>query len=297
MTLSAVDHVIVAVEDLDAAVRDYEALTGRAVSLTGEHPDHGTANALFQLENTYIELVTPRGEGIFADMLREKLASTGPGLMGLAFNTSDADATSAAWRAKGLAASDPTPGEGHSADGPVRRWRSVYLPQKDALGLFLFAIEHVSDASSRPLAQPTGAEAATFHAVDHVVINTPDGDKANTVFGDAMGIRLALDRDAPQWSARMMFFRLGGITLEVIQRYGDEKTLPMAPDAPSEYWGMAFRAKDVAAAQARLAAAGVNVSEVRKGRKPGTLVATVRDRSCGIPTLIVGPDPDAAEAA
>ncbi|MEO0962858.1 MAG: VOC family protein, partial [Pseudomonadota bacterium] len=137
----------------------------------------------------------------------------------------------------------------------------------------------------------------TFHAVDHVVVNTSDGDKAISVFGDKMGIRLALDRDAKQWGARMMFFRLGGITLEVIQRYGDEKTPAMPLDAPSVYWGMAFRAHDVAAAQARLASNGVNVSEVRKGRKPGTLVATVRDKSGGVPVLIVGPDPDAAPDA
>ena len=36
-----------------------------------------------------------------------------------------------------------------------------------------------------------------------------------------------------------------------------------------------------------LAAAGVEVSEVRTGRKPGTRVLTVRSSACGIPTLLV----------
>ena len=36
-----------------------------------------------------------------------------------------------------------------------------------------------------------------------------------------------------------------------------------------------------------LAAAGVDVSDVRTGRKPGTRVLTVRSGTCGIPTLLV----------
>jgi hypothetical protein len=32
---------------------------------------------------------------------------------------------------------------------------------------------------------------------------------------------------------------------------------------------------------------GVEVSEVRTGRKPGTRVMTVRSGTCGVPTLIV----------
>jgi hypothetical protein len=33
--------------------------------------------------------------------------------------------------------------------------------------------------------------------------------------------------------------------------------------------------------------AGIDVSEVRTGRKPGTRVMTVRSGTCGIPTLLV----------
>lgn len=293
MPLQSIDHILIAVKDLEAATRDYEVLTGREVSLKGTHPDYGTANTIFQLENTYVELISPAGTGPFADILNAHLDNHGDGLFGIALGTTDAAGTSAEWQAKGINATPPQDGAGHAPDGSVRKWQNVFTPQEDVLGLFMFAIEHQSDAGSRPQAKPLGPVDATFHGVDHVVVNTPDGDKAVSLFGDAMGIRLALDRDAKQWGARMMFFRLGGITLEVIQRYGDDKTPPMAMDDPSVFWGMAFQARDVAAAQARLAKAGVNVSDVRKGRKPGTLVATVRDKSAGVPTLIVGPDPDA----
>jgi len=36
-------------------------------------------------------------------------------------------------------------------------------------------------------------------------------------------------------------------------------------------------------------AAGLDVAEVRLGRKPGTRVFTVRDKTCGVPTLVLEP--------
>jgi len=35
---------------------------------------------------------------------------------------------------------------------------------------------------------------------------------------------------------------------------------------------------------------GFEVSEVRVGNKPGTLVCTVRSGTHGVPTLLIGPD-------
>jgi hypothetical protein len=43
------------------------------------------------------------------------------------------------------------------------------------------------------------------------------------------------------------------------------------------------------AARARLAGAGLDVSEVRPGRKPGTRVISVKDGTCGVPTLLIEP--------
>jgi hypothetical protein len=92
-----------------------------------------------------------------------------------------------------------------------------------------------------------------------------------------MGIRLALDRDLG--ATRMLFFRVGGVTLEVVQR----------PDAGAQdsFYGMAYRVADLDAAHARLRAAGFVVSDPRDGNKPGTRVFTVRAGTCGVPTLVL----------
>ncbi len=46
------------------------------------------------------------------------------------------------------------------------------------------------------------------------------------------------------------------------------------------------------AARERLASAGFDVSEVRKGRKPGTAVFTVRSGVAGAPSLVLASDQD-----
>ena len=56
---------------------------------------------------------------------------------------------------------------------------------------------------------------------------------------------------------------------------------------------MSWRVADLDAAHGRLVREGVEVSEVRKGRKPGTRVFTVRDAACRVPTLFLTVEPGA----
>ena len=90
--LSRLDHVVVAVRDLSAATETYRALLGRAPSWRGAHPGAGTANTLFRLANTYLELISPCGTGVFADILNAHLAEKHDGPYGFVFATDDADA-------------------------------------------------------------------------------------------------------------------------------------------------------------------------------------------------------------
>ena len=50
---------------------------------------------------------------------------------------------------------------------------------------------------------------------------------------------------------------------------------------------MSWRVADIDATHARLVAAGIDVSQVRVGRKPGTRVLSVRNGTCGIHTLLL----------
>ena len=118
--------------------------------------------------------------------------------------------------------------------------------------------------------------------VDHLVLRTADADACINLFSVGLGIRLALDKSAPQWGGRMLFFRVGKLTLEVIEP---------ADDKPEQdyYWGIAYQCPDITSTAAGLRQRGVELSEVRDGRKPGTKVATLKSHALAIPTLLIEP--------
>lgn len=275
--LTGFDHVTVAVPELGPACERFRALLGGEPFFVGGHPELGTESALFGLANAAVELVAPRPverdpEGL-ADGLRAWTAERGPALQALAFATADADALSAALRERGARATKPQPGTARSADGSTtRRYRTVELSPKAARGLAVLAVERperlVPEAS-------VARDPSCAHALDHVVLRTGSVEAARALYGEQLGVRLALERELR--GTRMLFFRIGGVTLEVV--------LDPALGEHDALWGHAFRVRDLDAAHARIARAGLDVSEVRDGMKPGTRVFTVRD--AGVPTLIL----------
>jgi hypothetical protein len=105
-------------------------------------------------------------------------------------------------------------------------------------------------------------------------------------FGGRLGLDLRLDRSNEAWGVRQLFFRAGDAVVE----FGASLKHPVS-DGPDSFGGLAWRVSDPTAAQARLATAGFNVSEVRTGRKPGTHVFTVRDAPAGVPTIMMSAEP------
>ena len=76
--------------------------------------------------------------------------------------------------------------------------------------------------------------------VDHLVLRTPDAEDCIELFSEKLGIRLALDRSVPEWGGRMLFFRAGKLTLEVIAT--DEA---VDTGSGSSFWGLAFQCSDI----------------------------------------------------
>ena len=104
-----IDHVVVAVRDLDDARAAYERL-GFTVTPTARHP-FGTANALVQLGEAYIELlavvdpaaIPEAGEGSFSFAgFNRRFLENGEGVSMLALRSADAAADRAAFAADDL---------------------------------------------------------------------------------------------------------------------------------------------------------------------------------------------------
>jgi catechol 2,3-dioxygenase-like lactoylglutathione lyase family enzyme len=238
---------------------------------------------LFTLDNMTLELMSPSGEGGAADRIRSVLAEQGEGLASLCFRTGDIGKMHR--RLDRLTLKPELVAEVESRDaisGATLSWKRTRAATDATSGVRMFFLEREKE---RPLSVRTAPAAIT--AMDHVVVSTADPERAAALYGARLGLDMALDRSHPDWG-RLMFFRCGDLIVEVTHRPG--KQADAGRDRPQDRLrGMCWRVADIDATHARLTAAGVDVSEVRTARKPGTRVMTVRNGTCGVPTLLVQP--------
>lgn len=154
----------------------------------------------------------------------------------------------------------------------------------DALALTGHGVAITLAANGSDAPSPfTDDEASCVSALDHVVVRTPNPERAIAFYAGRLGLDLRLDRSNPQWGARLLFFRCGDLVVEIAH---DMKK--GVSDAPDQLWGLSWRVPDVAKACARLKAAGLDVTEPRDGRRPGSQVFSVKDKTCCVPTLVIG---------
>ena len=257
--IHALDHIVVAAASLQAAVADYEVLLGRHADRPAQ--GDGATGASIQLANMRLELAAAA-------------AGAADGLSALAFAVPDIDKAQQLLERRALR---PT-----RADGE----RVLRIATEATHGVPLLLVERAPGATSLPASSATGEPDGTVASLDHVVIRSPNPERAVALYAGRLGLSLRLDRSEPAWGARLLFFRCGDLIVEVAH---DLKA--GIGDGPDRLWGLSWRVPDIAKAHARLRTAGVVASDIRAGRRPHTRVFTAKSHTAGVPTLVIGADP------
>ena len=273
--IAGLDHVVILTEDIGKGVAAYERLLGSAPSW--QNSGDGADRVLFTFPNMTLELMAPSGFSLAADRIRSVISQSGEGLASICFATSD---IAKMQRRLERVALKPEPvAEVESQDsvsGATLHWKRTRASTDLTRGVRMFFLELVGE---RPRSKATAA--APVIGLDHVVVSTEDSERAAALYGARLGLDMALDRSHQDWG-QLMFFRCGDLIVEVVRR-------PVAGgDATRDkLWGLSWRVGDIDAARTRLLDAGVDVSEVRIGRKPGTRVMSIRSGTCGVQTLFL----------
>jgi catechol 2,3-dioxygenase-like lactoylglutathione lyase family enzyme len=182
--LVGIDHLVVAVPDLDEAASVLEARLGIESGGGGVHPSLGTANRLAWFGDTYLELlaitdpVAAVASWLGAPAI-QLLADQGTGgFVTFALASDDIEADLAAAAAIGSAIGGPMPGERRRSDGEVVRWRlampptvgpdkSPFLIQHDLDGAeWRPADRQARDAAVHPLGGPVRLASLTIDVAD-----------------------------------------------------------------------------------------------------------------------------------
>jgi catechol 2,3-dioxygenase-like lactoylglutathione lyase family enzyme len=162
-----------------------------------------------------------------------------------------------------------------------RRGDRLALSAGATHGVPIALIEIKDKTAPSPLKD--SGEAQSITALDHVVIRSPNPERAIALYAGRLGLDLRLDRSNPDWGSRLLFFRCGDLVVEIAH---DLKK--GVSDAPDELWGLSWRTPDIARANERLKKASVEVSAPRDGRRPGTQVFTVQSHTANVPTIVIG---------
>jgi catechol 2,3-dioxygenase-like lactoylglutathione lyase family enzyme len=273
--ITGLDHVVVLIEDINAGAKAYELLLGRAPSWRSA--SEGSETVLFTLDNMTLELMAPAGSTSTAERIRNVIKIWGEGLASICFRVGDI--AKAHRRLDRVALKPDSVVEVQSRDsgsGALLHWKRTRVATELTRGVRMFFLELTQE---RPRSAVTSE--APILALDHVVVSTEDPERAAALYGARLGLDMALDRSHQEWG-QLMFFRCGDLIVEVVKR-----PVAGADQTHDKLWGLSWRVGDIDAARARLVAGGVDVSEVRAGRKPGTRVLSVRNGTCGIHTLLL----------
>lgn len=140
--VTAIDHVGIAVPDLDAAIKWYHDHLGMIVLHEEVNEDQGVREAMLSVrgaakDSTQIQLLAPLDE---KSTIAKFIDTRGPGLQQLAYRTSDIDALSERLRADGVRLLYDAPRRG-TADSRIN-----FIHPKDAGGVLIELVEPSAEA-------------------------------------------------------------------------------------------------------------------------------------------------------
>lgn len=146
------DHVLIAVNDLEQAGRAYSGDLGFTVTPRGSHPDRGTSNRLVVFPSEYLELITAKDvdralahKPDLVSFLRQR-----DGLFMFALGTRDINRTVESLRQRGLNVQHPTAGSRTpDSENAGYSWLSSAVDPTLTPGSATFLIQHDQTIAER----------------------------------------------------------------------------------------------------------------------------------------------------
>jgi catechol 2,3-dioxygenase-like lactoylglutathione lyase family enzyme len=213
--LTAIDHVIIGVHNLEKAATQFSQKLGLAVSGGGVHPTGGTANRIIVIGDTYLELIAIHDPAGAQQSMLDRLA-THEGYLNFVLASNDIEADSKALINRGIPILGPTPGSLRAADGRTRGWFRINIERPDLAQRYPFIIQHDSAGEERrfrlagwttPPEHPLGAT-----QVRSTTIAVANLAEATQRFQNIYGLQPSdsFTGEADGWDAMLLAFPLGG---------------------------------------------------------------------------------------
>ena len=287
--ISSFHSVVVDLEasDFEAGVADYGRLLGQEPGPIETEQVGQTRSVIFPLSNLRLEIRessdSPETQALGLEAIR--LACDDVSEIGRRLKESGLASGPSSQALLGPEEKRRVQGEG---DLDLRTWISTRVDPavSRSIGIELISEEEGTlPAATIAAADGHFEDGSVIRGLDHVVVMSTDIEATRDFYADGLGIRLALDRSFEKRGVRLIFFRIGGVTIEIGGRLGAERN----SQGRDRFAGLAWQVGELDAIRSRLLGDRFDVSEIRDGNKLGTRVCTVRDPVHGVPTLLIEP--------
>ena len=218
MAFTRIDHVMIAVAELDRGIDTYTRL-GFSVQRGGDHPGKGTHNAIAFNEADYLELIAIRDRAEYARGRAwgglAELAERGGGLRFLIVPSDDLAADVAAMRGRGVDVGDVAEGHRRTPSGQERRWKAALLGPHHPLPVFF--IQHITPLAER---RPAGAGNPNgVYRTERAYIAVDDLAAAADTYARVLGMAKPPITRGTVIMAEMAVFQLGACGLTLAHPY------------------------------------------------------------------------------
>jgi hypothetical protein len=232
--LTALDHIIIGVRDLEQASTNFSQRLGLVASGGGIHPTGGTANHIIVIGDTYLELIAVRTPAEAQQSMLTRLAKE-EGYLNFVLASNDLEHDSASMAQRAVSILGPAPGQLTSAGGRSRGWSRTNVERPDLTQHYPFLIQHDSTGEERrfrlagwtePPAHPLGAVKvlSTTIAVANLAEAAP---RFQHIYGLQPSENFTGEADG--WDAMLVAFPL----VESGQSFELAEPLPLATDDPT----------------------------------------------------------------
>ncbi|MDO8605558.1 MAG: VOC family protein [Phaeospirillum sp.] len=273
--ITGLDHIILAVRDLDAATATFQRL-GFTLSTRGEHAEWGTANRCLMFGDDYIELLSAVAEGEPAARLRA-FTHAREGLMGLVFGSADAaaDAERLGLEPPGSLSRTVATTEGAA----VARFVAGVLPPETTPGIASFLCQHLTPELLRQPGWTDHANTVTGIASVTALMADPVAEMAawDRLIGPAAAT--ATDDTVTIHTGHGLVFLCRPEDLDQLHPEAEDEPSPPPP---------ALVAMTLAVANADTAAAVLRANGVAYSRDPDGNLRIAASECCGVFIEMVG---------
>ncbi len=267
--LTRIHHLGLVVRSAAQALQFYRDTLGLPVTADRVIEDQGVRGVLLQLGGSEIELLEPTRPDTG---VARYLEARGQGAHHLCFESDDVAAELKAAASRGLALIDQAPRSGLA--GMIG-----FLHPSACHGVL---VEFATPVDPPHRAEPSRDGISATH-IDHIVIGSNDAAATAKLFSQSLGIEIKRTMTRPGTGAHLAFAKLH----EVILEFAGPGTPEPGVEPRARLAGIVLAVPDLAAAVARLRAAGYQAGDGHPAVQPGARIAPVKTGTAGVPFALI----------